>query len=119
MILRIVQIRKAKGLTQDELATRCETTQQQIAKIETGVADTKISTLGKVATALGCEVKDLFYSRNEFVQDVNEVIQTHQLNLEKIRILELNNICWLQKRIPSFHPFWESIKIKDNKVVID
>jgi predicted transcriptional regulator len=69
MKLRITQLRKKQDVTQKRLAKLCTTTQQQIAKIENGHVDLKLSTLNRLAEALKCEVKDLFYSkpqRNSF-----------------------------------------------------
>jgi len=118
MILRVVQWRKLKGLTQGGLAEKCKTTQQTIAKIEIGAVDPKLSTLQKIASALDCELVDLFYSREDFAKDVNSVVQKYDLNLSKVRSMDLNNLCWKEAHIPPFHPFWSQFKIKNNKFTL-
>ena len=116
--LRIVQWRKKRGLTQDELARKCHTTQQTIAKIEAGVVDPKLTTLQKIADALKCDLVDLFYTRTGFANEVNEVVEKLDLNLAKIPSVELNNLCWRTAYIPPFHPFWSQYKIKNNKIYL-
>ncbi len=115
--LRIVQIRKQKGLTQTDLADKCETTQQTIAKIEQGTVDPKLSSLQKVAEALGCELTELFYTRQSFADDVNAIAKQHKLNLDKMNPIELNEFCWENGHIPPFHPFWEIYSVKNNKLI--
>lgn len=114
--LRVLQWRKRKNLTQGDLAGKCETTQQTIAKIEQGVVDPKLSTLEKIATALDCELTDLFYCKIGFAEDVNAVVEKLELNLSKVRSIDLNQLCWKEAYIPPFHPFWSQYKIKNNKI---
>lgn len=116
--LRIVQWRKKRGLTQEELAQKCKTTQQTIAKIEQGTVDPKLTTIQKIAEALDCDLVDLFYTREGFSQDVNAVVEKLELNLSKVRSIDLNNLCWQEARIPPFHPFWSEYKVKNNKVYL-
>ena len=54
-------LREEKGLTQEEAARRAGlTTRQQWNRIETGQsADVTMSTLDKIAKALGCKARDL------------------------------------------------------------
>ena len=47
------QAREAEGLTQDELAKRLKTKKTAISRIENHAADIKLSTLERVASALG------------------------------------------------------------------
>jgi transcriptional regulator with XRE-family HTH domain len=115
MELRIAQLRKAKGMTQKDLAELCATTQQQIAKIETGTVDPQLSTIKRIAGALGCEVPDLFYTRDEFLREVNAVIKENKLQFKKVSLLHLNTVCFMTKRLPALHPYWEKIVIKNNK----
>lgn len=51
VILR--QARESAGLTQDELARRLKTKKTAISRIENHAEDIKLSTLERVATALG------------------------------------------------------------------
>ncbi|MGE0632662.1 MAG: helix-turn-helix domain-containing protein [Pseudobdellovibrionaceae bacterium] len=115
--LRIIQRRKQLGLTQSELADKCETTQQTIAKIEQGVVDPRLSTLEKIADALNCELVDLFYTRESFADDVNRIVKDFKVNLDKISANDLNYFCWEKAYIPQFHPFWKQYSVKNNKFV--
>ncbi len=45
---RITEIRKTKGLTQEELAAKAGTTKSYISKIENKVTEVRISTLQKI-----------------------------------------------------------------------
>jgi transcriptional regulator with XRE-family HTH domain len=48
--------RRARGLSQRELAELCATTQSAVARIERGVRPPRIDTLLRVANALDCEL---------------------------------------------------------------
>src|SRR3954468_6185798 len=105
--MKIVSKRRTAGMTQSELAEKCETTQQQIAKIENGVVDPRLSTLRKIADALSCELPDLFYTKKDFVDSINQAINEIGVDLGKTSVLDLNIICSKEKGLPPFHPFWE------------
>lgn len=57
---RIKELRKTKGLTQEQLAEILGLYQKQIGNIETGSYFTTMPNLEKLANALGVEIKDLF-----------------------------------------------------------
>ena len=114
--MKMMQIRKQRGLTQAELAELCNTTQQTIAKIEKGFVDPKLSTLHKIAEALDCELNELFFSKGEFVSQINSVIKEHHIDLKKSKVIGLNTICANEKHIPSYHPYWEKIVISNGLV---
>ncbi|MBK9322021.1 MAG: helix-turn-helix transcriptional regulator [Bdellovibrionaceae bacterium] len=116
MELRIAQLRKKKDITQKQLAELCSTTQQQIAKIENGNVDPQLSTLRRLADSLNCEVKDLFYSKIEFLEEIQLIAKKSKLNLMQTSIIELNSVCSKEMGVPSLHPYWSSIQIKNNKV---
>ena len=61
MITRIRDVRKAKGLTLDEVATRCDppTTAQTIGRLETGTRTVSVKWLNRIAEALGVTATDL------------------------------------------------------------
>ena len=114
--MKIIQLRKAKGITQAVLAEHCGTTQQQIARIENGTVDPRLSTLRRIAEALHCELPELFLTRAEFIQAAQETLTKHQLDLRGGSLLELNNLTSRERFIPSFHPFWEKMVIKGKRV---
>ena len=61
MITRIREVRRARGLTLDEVARRCDppTTPQTIGRLETGTRTVSVGWLNRIARALGVEAQDL------------------------------------------------------------
>jgi transcriptional regulator with XRE-family HTH domain len=61
MITRIREVRRARGMTLDEVAQRCEpsTTPQTIGRLETGTRTVSVGWLNRIAQALGVEAQDL------------------------------------------------------------
>jgi transcriptional regulator with XRE-family HTH domain len=61
MITRIRNVRRAKGLTLDEVAHRCipPTTAQTIGRLETGTRTVSVGWLNRIAAALGVNAADL------------------------------------------------------------
>lgn len=54
---RIAQLRKDKGLTQEQLSAMTGLDRANIAKIENGRYNTGIDIIGKICDALGVEIK--------------------------------------------------------------
>ncbi len=61
MITAIREVRRARGLTLEDVARRCDppTTAQTIGRLETGTRTVSIAWLNRIATALGVEAADL------------------------------------------------------------
>jgi transcriptional regulator with XRE-family HTH domain len=61
MITRIREVRRARGLTLDDVARRCSppTTPQTIGRLETGTRTVSVGWLNRIAAALGVEAQDL------------------------------------------------------------
>ncbi len=61
MITRIREVRKAKRLTLDDVARRCDppTTAQTIGRLETGTRTVSVGWLNRIAAALGVDAADL------------------------------------------------------------
>src|SRR5438309_9545896 len=61
MITRIREVRRARGMTLDDVARRCEppTTPQTIGRLETGARTVSVGWLNRIAKALGVEAQDL------------------------------------------------------------
>jgi transcriptional regulator with XRE-family HTH domain len=61
MITRIREVRRARGLTLDDVAKRCvpPTTAQTIGRLETGTRTVSVGWLNRIAKALGVEAQDL------------------------------------------------------------
>jgi len=61
MITRIREVRRARGMTLDDVAKACRppTTPQTIGRLETGTRTVSIGWLNRIADALGVEASDL------------------------------------------------------------
>ena len=57
---KIKQMRNQKGLTQEELADRCELTKGYISQLENDLTSPSISTLNDILEALGTNLNDFF-----------------------------------------------------------
>jgi len=57
---RIAEVRKSKGVTQNQLAERVSMSVVTIAYIETGKRWVRLSTLDKIADALKVNIAELF-----------------------------------------------------------
>jgi transcriptional regulator with XRE-family HTH domain len=53
----LVSVRLARGLSQTEVAARMGTSQSAVARLESGDADVRLSTLERYATAVGFELR--------------------------------------------------------------
>ena len=65
MITRIREVRRARGMTLDDVARACDppTTPQTIGRLETGTRTVSVGWLNRIAAALGVEASDLVESR--------------------------------------------------------
>lgn len=79
----IKRIREAKKLSQKEVITAIGMGAAQYSRIENGKTDPSVSTLERVAQALGVELAELFTS--DTIQEVNSYDKTL---MEKIRLME-------------------------------
>jgi transcriptional regulator with XRE-family HTH domain len=61
MITRIREVRRARGMTLDDVAKRCDppTTAQTIGRLETGTRTVSVGWLNRIAKALGVDAEDL------------------------------------------------------------
>ncbi len=59
MVMRIRRLRDERQLTQEQLAHKAKISLGYLARLETGRHDPKLSTLRKIATALGVPVTEL------------------------------------------------------------
>jgi XRE family aerobic/anaerobic benzoate catabolism transcriptional regulator len=58
--LRVVELREARGLTQEELAELTGLSPRQMQRVEAGEANLAVVMLAELARALRCSVADLF-----------------------------------------------------------
>lgn len=57
---RIKELRKRKGLTQDQLAEQVDLASRYISLIEGGKSSPSLEVIARIASALGVEAKELF-----------------------------------------------------------
>lgn len=92
MINNVYKLRSAKGYSQEELADRAGIARTQITRMEAGTLNPTLSTLQKMASALDCEVRDLFLSSADEASAEEIVALYSQLNdaqrAEAVRMLE-------------------------------
>lgn len=56
LIGRLSELRRSQGLSQTEIAARMGTSQPALARLESGQADLRLSTLERYARALGTDI---------------------------------------------------------------
>lgn len=65
--IKIKELRLKNGLTQEELASRCELTKGYISQLENDLTSPSITTLTDILTSLGTSLKDFFTDDDEQV----------------------------------------------------
>lgn len=65
MSLNLKKIRTQKGITQDELATKCGVSQQAVCNYEAGIREPSLYTLKRLASVLDCTVDELLADSEE------------------------------------------------------
>ena len=101
---KIRQMRNQKGLTQEELADRCELTKGYISQLENNLNSPSITTLTDILSALGSNLSEFFqeereekivFSKNEFIEKdadgvlLNWLIPNAQKNMMEPVLVEL------------------------------
>lgn len=71
---RIRQIRLARDMTQQQLATAAGMSTRQLGVIENGKNAPQMATLRRIAEALGCDPADLVSPRTDLSADEAEVV---------------------------------------------
>ena len=93
---RIKEVRKQKGMSQDELAERVDLSSQYISQIETGRKKGSLPTYNKLAKALGVSIDELTGSISEgsrVLSDVDLILQDcskeeRELLVEVLRVVK-------------------------------
>ncbi|WP_246223443.1 helix-turn-helix domain-containing protein, partial [Fulvivirga kasyanovii] len=80
----IKRIREAKNLSQKEVIAAIDMGAAQYSRIESGKTEPSISTLERIAKALGVKLSELFASKEDFA-DINSQDSTL---MEKVRLIE-------------------------------
>jgi transcriptional regulator with XRE-family HTH domain len=112
---KIKQMRNQKGLTQEELADRCELTKGYISQLENDLNSPSIATLTDILAALGSNLSEFFreeteekvvFSKNEFIEKDSEGVLLHwlipnaQKNMMEPILVELDENCSTAEDIP-------------------
>ncbi len=102
---KIRQMRNQKGLTQEELADRCELTKGYISQLENNLNSPSIATLTDILSALGSNLSEFFreeteekivFPKNEFIEKnsdgvlLNWLIPNAQKNMMEPILVELS-----------------------------
>lgn len=98
----IKKVREAKGLSQKEVALTCKMDTGHYSRIENDKSDPALSSLTKIAKALGVSVGELF-TADDIFKDVNSVDKTL---MEKISFIELLDKKERSAFLPCSMPSW-------------
>lgn len=87
---RIKEIRKNKGLSQEQLAENVGIDPKHLSRIEVGKNYPSINTLEKIADSLDIEIKELFefmhhMSSKELIESLNKL--TKETNEDNLRLI--------------------------------
>ena len=112
---KIKNLRTLNGLTQEELAVRCDLSKGFISQLENNNNEPSISTLQDILTALGTTLKDFFaedeeeqvvFTKEDYFKTDNEthnitwLVPNSQKNEMEPIVIELNPGCVLTKDMP-------------------
>lgn len=99
--LKIKELRRARKLTQSELAEKIDVDSKYLSRIETGLSSPSLNTLEKIAVVLQIDIAQLF-NFVEYKQRDEIIALLH----EKINLYSLNNL----KILSEFTKILDSIK---------
>jgi len=85
--LRLKNVRKAKNLSQKEVALSIGMDPAQYSRVENGKSDAYFSTISKIAKAIGVDMSELFSSDEVFL-DINSADKTLMEKLGYIDVLD-------------------------------
>ena len=128
---KIKRMRNQKGLTQEELADRCELTKGYISQLENNLNSPSIATLTDILSALGSNLAEFFheeteekvvFSKNEFIEKDSDgvlwnwLIPNAQKNMMEPVLVELSEGVSTTGDIP--HEGEEFGYVLDGKIAI-
>ena len=128
---KIRRMRNQKGLTQEELADRCELTKGYISQLENDLNSPSIATLTDILNALGSNLSKFFqeeskekvvFSKEEFIEKDTEgvrfswLIPNAQKNMMEPMLVELNEDTATASDVP--HEGEEFGFVLDGKIAI-
>ena len=92
--IRLRELRKAAGLTQEELAERAGIDQGDISRMESEVSGFTLGVLDRLCEALGCEVGDLIVRKPS--KRTSTGAQVLKARLKSTTIINDPNVRWLK-----------------------
>lgn len=87
---RIKELRKKKGLTQEQLAETIDMEQNSISVIESGRNFPTLGTLEKIAKVLNVELSDFF--NYEYLEDIDNIRETTTDKIQKMDEFQLRQL---------------------------
>lgn len=87
---RIKELRRARGLSQDQLSEKVNIDPKHLSRIEVGKSYPSLNTLEKIAKALNVEIKDLFeymheVKGKELTENITRLLK--ESDEEKLRLI--------------------------------
>lgn len=74
---RLIEVRKAKGLTQEEVAGKCNITTRTIQRIESGIVIPRASTIKLISESLGFDFYDNSNTGYDIIRNQNSDLEKH------------------------------------------
>ena len=74
---RLIEVRKAKGLTQEEVAEKCKNTTRTIQRIESGIVIPRASTIKLISESLGFDFYDNSNTGYDIIRNQNSDLEKH------------------------------------------
>ena len=87
---RIKELRKQKGLTQEQLAELINLEQNSISVIESGRNFPTLVTLEKIANILGVELNEFF--NYEYYEDIQQIKSALQYRIETMNDVQIRHV---------------------------
>ena len=94
---QIKRIRTAKGLSQKEVTMTAKLDKAQYSRIENGKTDPSVSTVKRIADALGVSLSELFAKPNEIkeIHSIDKTIMEKVSLIEKLKPKERNTLYFM------------------------
>lgn len=74
---RLIEVRKAKGLTQEEVAEKCKITSRTIQRIESGIVKPRAFTIKLISESLGFDFYDNSDTGYDVTMNQNSELEKH------------------------------------------
>ncbi len=106
--LKIKKLRKAKGLSQDELAERIDKTVDTISSIERGLSSPRIETAIELSGVLGVPLYELFQvnelaagdrEKAEMLDEINALLKNQPVDLLDAMLEQTKQLVMLKEKL--------------------